>query len=60
MLTVPAYTMMLSAGSKKSSEESFIDLLLSEYEDLLSKKDLPLSDNLEYMKLTELRFLLKK
>ena len=43
-----------------TSEKTFIEVLLSDYEGLLKKNDESLSDNLEYMKLTELRFLIKK
>jgi hypothetical protein len=41
-------------------EKSFVDILLSDYGELLKKKTEPLSDNYEYMQLTELRFLIKK
>ncbi len=43
-----------------TKEKSFVELLLADYDELLQKSEEPLSDNFEYMRLTELRFLIKK
>ncbi len=58
--SIPYRNMISNIEVVTTTEKSFIELLLSDYEELLKKGEEALSDNYEYMKLTELRFLIKK
>jgi hypothetical protein len=58
---VPAKNMSLLSSSSLdvSTQGAFVELLLQDFITVLSRENLPLFDNHEYMQLTELKFLLK-
>ena len=48
-----------SSSLDVSEQSAFVELLLMDFSYVLNRKNIPLSDNKEYMQLTELKFLLK-
>lgn len=52
-------SLLSSSSLDVSKQGAFVELLLQDFNDVLSRENLPLFDNNEYMQLTELKFLLK-
>lgn len=52
-------SLLSSSSLDVSKQGAFVELLLQDFNAVLSRENLPLFDNNEYMQLTELKFLLK-
>jgi hypothetical protein len=52
-------SLLSSSSLDVSKQGAFVELLLQDFNTVLSRENLPLFDNNEYMQLTELKFLLK-